>query len=74
MVKLQPYGSYLLGTAGKTSDIDCILLLPDYVTVDGFMEILECNLDSCVDVVNPKYIKGKFKIITLEYKGVEFDL
>lgn len=40
LVYLQPYGSYYLQTHSKNSDIDTVMLIPSFVNVDTFMELI----------------------------------
>lgn len=50
------------------------MLIPSYVNVDTFMELITQKFKNMNNVSHAEYIKGKRPIVNIIYRDVEIDL
>ncbi|KAK2066570.1 hypothetical protein P8C59_000375 [Phyllachora maydis] len=72
------YGSYRLGVVGPGSDIDTIVVAPNYVTLDDFFKIfpkLLTDMTKPGEIEDLKPVPTAFvPIIKFEFRGISIDL
>lgn len=75
LVRLYPFGSYYLGINEPSSDVDTVVIFPQYVRIVDFFDKFPTIISQMPQVSYFDCIRdAKVPLITLTYDGVDFDL
>lgn len=75
LVRLYPFGSYYLGINEPSSDVDTVVIFPQYVRIADFFDKFPTIIGQMPQVSYFDCIRdAKVPLITLTYDSVDFDL
>lgn len=75
LVRLYPFGSYYLGINEPSSDVDTVVIFPQYVRISDFFDKFPTIIAQMPQISYFDCIRdAKVPLITLTYEGIDFDL